>query len=115
MANLSKWKRRIPKWEGNADDPAPFAIEVKRLSVAERAALALAIAETRTEGKSIGSILATVVRGPIGDLSFDGEPFKGGIAELVDGLLTSDPMAYGSLVEELIRTIGEVNGIDAGG
>lgn len=116
MANLSRWKRRIPKWEGNADDPSPFAIEVKRLSVDERAAFhARLVALTDGGTDTMGAALASVVRGPIGDLAFDGVPFTGGIAELVDALLLADPVAYRSLVAELIASVSEINGVDAGG
>lgn len=114
MANLSRWKRRIPKWEGNADDPAPFALEFKRMSVDERAAMRIALAEVKAGGVTIGDVLALAVRGPIGDLSFDDEPFKGGIKELVDGLATRDPLAYHTLTTEIFATIAEVNGFSAG-
>ena len=38
MATLTRWKRYVPKWLGNAESPQPFAVEVKRATFGERRA-----------------------------------------------------------------------------
>ena len=115
MATFSKWKRRTPKWEGNELDPEPFAVEVKRLTIDERAAYRERFAAIRDAvgppPETIGAVLACYVRGPLGTLAFEGVPFVGGIAELVDGMQKSDAVAYHALVGELVRLIGDVNAI----
>ena len=115
MATFSKWKRRIPKWEGNELDPEPFAVEVKRLTIDERATFRERLAAIRDAvgppPETPGTVLASYVRGPFGAVVFEDGPFVGGIAELVDGMQRTDAVAYHALVGEFVRLIGDVNAI----
>lgn len=112
MANLTRWKKLVPKWEGNDLDPDPFRVEVRRLSIAEREEFRERLANATESGESMGTILGSYVRGPIGELSFDGEPFKGGIPELVDGMVAADPVAYQSLIKCLLGLVVATNDVD---
>jgi hypothetical protein len=111
MANLTRWKRRIPKWEGNDEQAEPFAVEVKRLTVDERATMLERINAVRAKEsvETFGLVFGDYVRGPIGVLTFDGAPAPATIAELVDGLRPVDPIAYRTLIDCLTDLVIEVN------
>ena len=114
MANFSKWKTCIPRWEGNELDPDPFKVEVKRLSVDERAAFDAELkALDGNPDDSIGKLLGRYMRGPFGNLSFEGVPFTGDLPALVDGMFTADPVGYTTLTACLMKLLVEVN--DVGG
>jgi hypothetical protein len=111
MANLTRWKRRIPKWEGNELEAEPFAVECKRLTVDERAAMRERIGaiHKRESVETFGAVLGDYIRGPLGVLTIDGAPAPDTIPALVDSLATVDPIAYRALIDCLVDLVVEVN------
>lgn len=105
MATLTRWRKIVPKWLGNAESPAPFAVEVKRQTWGERRDfLATLQNDAASEDEKI-AMLASCIRGPLGDLVIDGERVAS--TEDLIRLALAEPGDDGNLFSELVGAVLE--------
>lgn len=105
MATLTRWRKYVPRWLGNAESADPFAVEVKRATWGERRAFIEALRDDKADEAARVEMFSALLRGPMGDLVIDGERITT-IEQLVKLALaeTDDP---GNLFAELVEAILE--------
>lgn len=116
MASLSSYETRTPRWLGNDRQEEPFRLEIKRLTVSELRAFLSRNHALRARGESataadIRDLFAPVVRGPIGNLTIEGETVTdlGRLLEIASLELST---FEDNLIAEILTMISEVNRLD---
>lgn len=112
---LTRWQRYVPRYFGNDQAPAPFAVEVKVLRKGPfldwlRRLGAWIEGGAKSEG--YGALVEGVLRGPTEDVVFDGEVAvgRGDLAGLV-ALAVDEIHPDHQLALELVTAIREANGL----
>ena len=105
MATLTRWRKYVPKWLGNAESPEPFAVEVKRATWGERRAFLEVLQDDKASDEARVAMFLPLLRGPLGSLVIDGERVTT-IEQLVSIALEETGDA-GNLLGELVEAVLE--------
>jgi len=105
VAKLTRWRKYVPRWLGNAESAEPFAVEVKRATWGERKAFLEAVQDDKATDEAKAAMFLPLVRGPIGELLIDGQRV-GTIEQLVQ-IALEETADEGNLFAELVEAILE--------
>lgn len=105
MATLTRWRKYVPRWLGNAESPEPFAVEVKRATWGERRAFLEVLQDDKASDEALVAMFLPLLRGPLGSLVIDGERVTT-IEQLV-AIALEETGDAGNLFGELVEAVLE--------